>query len=86
MYWFPLSIASLLPPLTLLILSFALLLLLYREEDMLNGYSEKSRLYKRLLRISVTIALLTLTAVCYNHLFESVPELKALITMFNLQP
>ena len=76
-YWFPLSLASLPPPLTLLILSFALLLLLYREEDMLNGYEPKGRVFKVLLRVFVTVAVLTLASVCYSYLLELVSELKS---------
>lgn len=74
MYWFPLSIASLPPPLTLLILSFVLLLLLDREEDMLNGYNQKSRTVKRLIRILTAIAILTLVTVCYSSLLKTVPQ------------
>ena len=76
MYWFPLSLLSTLPQLTLLIIAFALLLLLYREEDLLNGYKPKDRVFKVLLRVFVTIAILTLASVCYSHLLELVSELK----------
>lgn len=77
MYWFPLSLLSTLPQLTLLIIALALLLLLYREEDMLNGYEPKDRVFKVLLRVFVTVAILTLASVCYSNLLELVSELKS---------
>ena len=74
MYWFPLSLASFPPPLILLILTFVLLLLLDKEEDMLNGYNQKSRTVKRLIRILTAIAILTLVTVCYSSLLKTVPQ------------
>ena len=76
LYWFPLSLASILPPLTLLILVFVLLLLLYREEKTLNGYKPKNCLLKRLLTVLAVITVLTFISVCYNDLLELVSELR----------